>query len=48
VLPYDAVRTATEPDALALDFFQSTYEAAATLGAWDRESLERTERHADR
>jgi Family of unknown function (DUF5996) len=41
ILPYDAVRTAAEPDAMALDFFQSTYEAAATLGNWDRASLER-------
>jgi hypothetical protein len=41
VLPYDAVRTATNPDATTLDFFQSTYEAAATLGAWDRAALER-------
>jgi hypothetical protein len=43
ILPYDAVRTAADPDALALDFFQSTYEAAAMLGNWDRASLERPE-----
>jgi len=42
VLPYEAVRTAADPDAMALDFFQSTYEAAATLGNWDRVSLEHT------
>ena len=41
VLPYDAVRTAADPDATALDFFQSTYDAAATLGAWNRAALER-------
>ena len=41
ILPYDTVRTAPNPDALALDFFQSTYESAATLGGWDRASLER-------
>lgn len=41
VLPYEAVRTGANPDATALDFFQSTYEAAATLGAWDRAALER-------
>jgi hypothetical protein len=41
VLPYDAVRTSANPDRDALDFFQSTYEAAATLGQWDRASLER-------
>ena len=43
VLPYDAVRTAGDPDALALDFFQSTHETAAALGGWDRASLERAE-----
>jgi hypothetical protein len=43
ILPYDAVRTAADPDAAALDFFQSTYDAAATLGSWDRASLERGE-----
>jgi hypothetical protein len=41
VLPYEAVRTASDPDAAALDFFQSTYDAAAILGAWDRTALER-------
>jgi hypothetical protein len=41
ILPYDAVRTAASPDAMALDFFQSTYEAAANLAGWDRASLER-------
>ena len=41
ILPYRAVRTADDPDALLLAFLQSTYEAAAVLGAWDRESLER-------
>lgn len=41
ILPYEAVRTAVDPDAMALDFFQSTYEAAATLGKWDRAALER-------
>lgn len=41
VLPYDAVRTAESPDRVLLDFFQSTYEAAANLGGWDREALER-------
>ena len=41
LLPYDAVRTAREPDALLTDFFQSTYEAAADLAGWDRAALER-------
>ena len=41
VLPYAAVRTADDPNAMLLAFFQSTYEAAAELGAWDRAALER-------
>jgi hypothetical protein len=41
LLPYDAVRAATDPRATVLEFLESTYEAAATLGRWDRESLER-------
>ena len=41
VLPYDAVRTAADPDALLLGFLQSTYAAAADLGRWDRAELER-------
>jgi hypothetical protein len=40
VLPYDAVRTASDPDETLLDFFQSTYEAAANLASWDRAALE--------
>jgi len=40
VLPYDAVRSAVDPDAALMDFLQSTYEAAAELGKWDRRNLE--------
>lgn len=40
LLPYDAVRTAADPDATLLDFLQSTYEAAAQAAAWDRGALE--------
>ncbi|NIJ21473.1 hypothetical protein FHS95_003176 [Sphingomonas naasensis] len=40
LLDYDAVRGAPEPEATLLDFLQSTYEAAATLGGWDRAALE--------
>jgi hypothetical protein len=40
LLPYTAVRTAADPDTTLLEFFQSTYDAAATLGAWDRDALE--------
>jgi hypothetical protein len=40
LLPYTAVRTASDPDATLLSFFQSTYEAAAELAGWDRTALE--------
>jgi Family of unknown function (DUF5996) len=40
ILPYDAVRTAADPDAALLAFLQSTYEAAARSAAWDRAALE--------
>lgn len=41
ILPYEAVRTAKQPDEVLLDFLQSTYEAAAELAGWDRNALER-------
>jgi len=40
LLPYDVVRSATDPDAALLAFCQSTYDAAADLANWDRASLE--------
>jgi hypothetical protein len=40
ILPYDAVRTARDPDAALMEFLQSTYEAAANLANWDRAALE--------
>jgi hypothetical protein len=40
VLPYEAVRTADDPEAALLAFARTTYEAAAELGGWDREALE--------
>ncbi len=40
VLPYDAVRTADTPDDVLIDFAHSTYDAASTLGKWDREALQ--------
>jgi hypothetical protein len=40
LLRYDDVRTAATPEASLLEFFQSTYNAGATLGHWDREALE--------
>jgi hypothetical protein len=39
-LPYDDMRRIEEPEETLLAFLQSTYEAAADLGAWDRRSLE--------
>jgi hypothetical protein len=41
ILPYEAVRTAEDPDATLHAFLESTYEAAANLAAWDRSALER-------
>jgi hypothetical protein len=40
ILPYDAVRTAPDPEGMLMEFLQSTYEAAADLGHWDRTALE--------
>jgi hypothetical protein len=41
VLPYDDVRKSSSPDATLLEFLQSSYEAAADRGGWDRPALER-------
>jgi Family of unknown function (DUF5996) len=41
ILPYDLVRQSSDPERMALEFFQSTYEAAANLAKWDRSALER-------
>jgi hypothetical protein len=40
ILPYEAVRTAKDPDATLLAFLTSTYEAAADTANWDRTALE--------
>jgi hypothetical protein len=40
VLPYDAVRSADDPEAVLLEFLRTTYSAAADLAGWDRENLE--------
>ena len=40
LLDYETVRTAPDPEATLLEFLQSTYQAAATLGDWDRRALE--------
>ena len=41
ILPYSAVRESEDPDRTLLEFFQSTYEAAANPGKWNRAALER-------
>lgn len=40
LLPYAQVRAAKNPEAELLSFLQSTYEAAADCGKWERASLE--------
>ncbi len=41
ILMYDEVRRAASPSAALLEFCRSSYDAAATLGKWDRDALER-------
>jgi hypothetical protein len=41
ILPYDAVRSQSNPAAALESFLRSTYEAGARLAQWDRGSLER-------
>lgn len=45
VLSYDVVRAALSPEEALLDFAQSVYDAASTLGKWDRDSLEESNLH---
>jgi len=40
ILPYESMRTTADPDTALLEFLQSTYEAAANCGNWDRTALE--------
>jgi Family of unknown function (DUF5996) len=44
ILPYEAVRTAADPEAALRSFVESTYDRAATLAHWDRANLERQAR----
>lgn len=46
ILPYEAVRTAADPAEALLAFCQSTYQAGADCGKWDRATLDRTETSA--
>jgi hypothetical protein len=41
ILPYDAVRNASNPEQTLMEFCQSTYEAGADLAHWPRQELER-------
>jgi uncharacterized protein DUF5996 len=43
LLPYEEVRQSAAPEEALLEFLQSTYEAAADFGAWNRSELERAE-----
>lgn len=40
LLPYDSVRQASDPEATLMAFLESSYNAAADLGGWDRSALE--------
>lgn len=40
LLPYEAVRTAADPDRTLRGFLRTTYTGAADLGGWDRAALE--------
>jgi hypothetical protein len=45
VLPYEQMRRSESPDAALLDFARSTYDAASTLGQWDRAALTEVKPH---
>jgi Family of unknown function (DUF5996) len=47
-LMYDDVRLSDSPEKTLLDFCQSTYDAAANLGYWDRAELEKTDPRTSR
>jgi Family of unknown function (DUF5996) len=40
ILPYEAMRLAPDPEQALMEFLQTTYEAAANLGQWNRGALE--------
>src|SRR5579884_3965088 len=42
LLPYDDLRRSASPEEAITQFLQTTYVAAANLGKWDRDRLERT------
>jgi uncharacterized protein DUF5996 len=40
LLPYEVVRESTDPESTLMAFLESTYQAAADLGGWDRDALD--------
>lgn len=40
LLPYEAVRTSTDPDATLMRFLETSYEAAAETAGWNRVAIE--------
>jgi Family of unknown function (DUF5996) len=40
LLPHEAMRSESDPDAALIAFLQSTYDAAADLGKWDCADLD--------
>jgi hypothetical protein len=42
ILPYGAVRRASDPAGALKQFLDTTYEAGARLASWDRTELERS------
>jgi Family of unknown function (DUF5996) len=45
LLPYEAVRTAEDPDHAVARSLQTTYEAATELGGWDSSAVECDRHH---
>jgi hypothetical protein len=45
VLPYEQMRQTESPDEALLQFARSTYDAASTLGNWDRAALTEVKPH---
>jgi hypothetical protein len=45
ILSYEQMRQAESPDAALLEFARSTYDAASTLGNWDRAALTEAKPH---
>jgi hypothetical protein len=41
LLTYEAMRTSDDPDGALASFIETTYDAGASLGGWDRETLEK-------